>query len=125
MDPNNTQQPVPVVNQQMPQVATVSEQVGNPVPKSNKKFLLYGILLGLIIVALVGVVGFYVLYGAKKTTNNSVAAVPTSAQTVTVTAAPVAAVNNTSDLDGLLVGLAQADNSLNSEVTSLDKDSNF
>lgn len=120
MDPNNNQQ----LNQQPPvsvQQANQPEQVGNPVPKTDKKYLLYGALLGLVVVALVGVAGFYMMYTPKKTVD--VAQVPAPAQTQVAEEEIV--VNDESDLDGLIVGLAQADDTLDKELTTLAKDSDF
>ena len=120
MDPNNNQQ----INQQpsvnAPQ-ASQPEQVGNPVPKTDKKYLLYGALIGLVIGAVVGVAAFYMMFSPKKSAD--VAVVPTPAPQVAQEQEVV--VNDESDLEGLIVGLAQADNTLDKELTSLEKDSDF
>ena len=120
MDPNNNQQ----INQQpsvnAPQ-ASQPEQVGNPVPKTDKKYLLYGALLGLIVVAVIGVAGFYMMYSPKKSADVAVVATPAPQ----VAQEKEVVVNNASDLEGLIVGLAQADDTLDKELTSLQKDSDF
>lgn len=125
MEPNN-QQINPVVNQQpvVPSVAQapVPSQPEAAAPKSNKK-LLYGILLGVVVIVVIGAVGFYLMKAPKSTQKVAEAPAPTAVPTVTPE--PEVVVNNASDLDNLLVGLAQADNSLDTELTSLEKDSNF
>lgn len=118
MDPNNNQQ----INQQPPLNASQAEQVGNPVPKTDKKYILYGVLLGLVVIALVGVAGFYMMYTPKKSADVAVA--PSPAQTQAAEDQEVVA-NSESDLEGLIVGLAQADDTLDKELTSLQKDSDF
>lgn len=132
MDPlnNNQQQQVNPVNQTpVPSVSSATpapEQVGNPVPKTEKKFLLYGILLGLLVVALVGVGVFYMVFNSKA--NEQVAVVPTPAAVETIaepTPVEVAEVVGVGDLDNLIVGLAEADGSLEKELIALEKDANF
>ena len=130
MEPNN-QQVNPVVNQQqVPQVnlqpIVVTSQQQTPqipqAPKSNKK-LLYGILFGVVVIVVIGAVGFYLMKAPKSTPK--VAEIAAPSEISTVTPEPEVVVNNESDLDNLLVGLAQADNSLDTELASLEKDSNF
>lgn len=117
MDPNNQ-----TVNQQTP-VVQPPQAVPPNAPKSNKK-LMYGVLLGLITVIIVGAAGFYVLNSPK--TENKVAVAPTPIPTpVEEEAAEVPEVTGVSDLDNFIVGLAQADTSLEKELTSLEKDSDF
>lgn len=130
MEPNN-QQINPVINQQQvpqadPQPVVVTAQQQTPqipqAPKSSNK-LLYGILLGVVVIVVIGAVGFYLMKAPKSTPN--VAEIPAPSEISTVTPEPEVVVNNASDLDGLLVGLAQADESLDTELASLEKDSNF
>ena len=128
MDPiTNNQQPInaaPIPN--VPPVSPAPENVGNPVPRTEKRFLLYGVLLGVFVVALLGVVGFYMMYSPKS--NNEVAVIPTPAPQVTdtePTPVEVAQVEQVGDLDNLIVGLAQADGSLDQELAALEKDSEF
>ncbi len=126
MEPSNQPMNQPQVQQAAPEpvVATVAQQATQPpqAPKSNKK-LLYIVLLGVIVVLVVAAIGFY-LMKAQKTTQK-VVEVPAPTVVPTVTNAPEVVVNNASDLDGLLVGLAQADNSLDTDLTNLNKDSSF
>ncbi len=129
MNPVNNSQPVNPVNQApvspvLP-VSPAPEQVGNPVPKTQKRFLLYGVLLGLFVVSLVGVAAFYMMFAPKS--NNQVAVVPTQAPVGTSEPTPVevAQVEQVGDLDNLIVGLAQADGSLDQELAALQKDSEF
>ncbi|MBI4097596.1 MAG: hypothetical protein HY426_00995 [Candidatus Levybacteria bacterium] len=123
MDPNNNNQQInqqPPVN--APQTPVTPEQVGSPVPKTQTRYILYGALLGLIAVVVVGVIAFYFAYSPKKSTQTAV--IPTPAPSVATEEQEVV-VNNESDLEGLLVGLAQADNSLDQELSALTKDSDF
>lgn len=127
MEPNNNQQ---INQQQVPQVTpqpvVVTAQQQTPqtpeAPKSNKK-LLFGILLGVVVIVVIGAVGFYLMKAPKSTPK--VVEITAPSEVSTVTPEPEVVVNNTFDLDNLLVGLAQADNSLDTELTSLEKDSNF
>ena len=130
MEPNN-QQVNPVVNQQQvpqvnPQPIVVTPQQQAPqipqAPKSNKK-LIYGVLIGVVVIIIIAVLGFYLMKAPKNT--QKVAEISAPTQAPTVTPEPEIVINNASDLDNLLVGLAQADNSLDTELTSLEKDSNF
>lgn len=129
MDPMNSQaqsvnptNPTPV---SVPPAGPAPEQVGNPVPKTQKRFLFYGVLLGLFAVSIVGVAAFYMMFSPKS--NNQVAIVPTQAPVVTSEPTPieVAQVEQIGDLDNLIVGLAQADGSLDQELSLLEKDSDF
>lgn len=98
------------------------EKVGNPVPRTEKKFLLYGALIGVVVVVLVGIVGFYLMY-APKQTNNEVASVPVvKDQDSENETTPL---EEASELDNLIVGLAQADGELDEELAVLNKDSDF
>mgnify|MGYP001605074248 CR=1 FL=1 len=128
MEPNN-QQVNPVDNQQQtpqavpqPVVATPQQAPQTPqAPKSHKK-LIYGLLIGVVVIIVIAVLGFYLMKAPK---NAEVAQVPAPTKTPTVTQEPEIVVNSASDLDGLLVGLAQADDTLDQELTSLEKDSDF
>lgn len=118
MDPQNNQ-----INQ-------VSEAAQNPenAPSSNKNFLIFGILGGIIVVALLGL-GVYIYFTSKPQATNETSSLPK------ITSAPipqareatssVASVNGASDLDQLLIEVVQADNSLEKELTNLEKDSKF
>lgn len=122
MDPNNQ-----TVNQQtpvVPQAPVVQPPQAVPpnAPKSNKK-LMYGVLLGLITVIIVSAVGFYMLNSPK--TENKVAVAPTPIPTPVEEAADVPEVTGVSDLDNFIVGLAEADSSLDTELAKFETDSNF
>ncbi len=100
------------------------EKVGNPVPKTEKKFLLYGALIGVVVVALVGIVGFYLMY-APKQANNEVASVPVVKDQESDPENETTPLEEASELDNLIVGLAQADGELDDELAALNKDSDF
>lgn len=119
----NPVNPTPVVT---PPASPAPEKVGNPVQKADKKFLIYGVVIGLVVVVLVGVVGFYIMFSPKS--NDQVANV-TTVSTIENESEPtpieVAQVEGAGDLDNLLVGLAEADDSLDQELANLEKDSEF
>lgn len=125
MDPNINQQTNPQVPNAAPQAPIQPEQVGNPMPKTEKRYLLYGVLLGLAIVVLIGVAGFYMLYSPKGSNNVAVAPTPEPPVSTGEEEVEVAEVAGVTDLDNLLVGLAQADEGLDQELTKLEKDSDF
>lgn len=125
MDPLNNQQANPQVPNAAPQAPIQPEQVGNPMPKTEKRYLLYGAILGLAVVVLVGVAGFYMLYSPKGSNNVVVAPTPTQSASTGEEEVEVAEVAGVTDLDNLIVGLAQADGSLDKELTQLEKDSDF
>lgn len=109
-----------------PPPSPAPEKVGNSIPKTDRKFLAYGALIGLFVVAIVAVAGFYFMY--PKSNTNEVAVAPTPAVeevAVEPTPAEVAEVEQVGDLDNLIVGLAQADSGLDQELAALEKDSNF
>lgn len=126
MDPTNNQQqsvnPTPV---SVPPAGPAPEQVGNPVPKTEKKFLFYGALIGLIVVTIVGIAGFYMMYAPKDNSNVAVVPAPVSEESVTPTPVEISQIEQASELDNLIVGLAQADGELDKELTALEKDSDF
>ncbi len=130
MDPKNNQnQPVNPINSNpvsVPPSSPAPEQVGNPVQKTDKKFLLYGVLIGLVVVAVVGVAGFYMMFGVNKDASEvSVVSSEVPQVTTTPVSSEVSEVKDTSDLDNLIVGLAQADGELDKELEALEKDSDF
>lgn len=128
MDPNNqtVNQQAPVAPQAASQPVVVTPQqqgLQTPqAPKSNKK-LLYGVLIGLITVAIVGTAGFYMLNSSK--TDKKITVAPSPTPVLEEEAPEVPEVAGVSDLDNFIVGLAQADGSLEGELTKLEKDSEF
>lgn len=130
MDPVNNQiQQVNSINPNpvsVPPSSPAPEQVGNPVRKTDKKFLLYGVLIGLIVVAVVGVAGFYIVYGVSKDANEvSVVSSDVPQVTTTPVSSEISEVKDASDLDNLIVSLAEADGELDKELATLEKDSEF
>lgn len=130
MDPLNNQQPVNPINQTpvspVPPVTPAPEQVGNPVPKTEKKYLLYGVLLGLFVVAIISIAVVYVMFSPKS--QEQIAETPVVTEEVASiepTPVEVAEVGGVGDLDNLIVGLAEADGSLTKELEALEKDSDF
>ena len=100
------------------------EKVGNPVPKTEKKFLVYGVVIGLVVVVIVGVAGFYMKFAPKE--KSETASVPaTVAVEESTSDNEVSQVEDASELDNIIVGLAQADGELDEEITALEKDSDF
>lgn len=137
MDPANNQPnvipQVPNVNVQSPQAPQApqvppvqAEQVVKSKPR-NKKVILLGGLFGLLTVVVVGAAGFYMLNSPRQNENANVAVVPTPTPVVSAVEedVDVAQVSEVSDLDSLLVGLAQADEGLDQELAQLEKDSDF
>ncbi len=125
---NNSTQPVNPINPapvSTPPASPAPEKIGNPVQKTDKKFLFYGALIGLVVVAIVGVAGFYMMYAPKN--SSDVAIVPTLVQEENNEPTPVeiSQIEQASELDNLIVGLAQADGELDKELTALEKDSDF
>ncbi len=130
MDPvNNQTQQVNPINPNpvsVPPSSPAPEQVGNPVRKTDKKFLLYGVLIGLIVVAVVGVAGFYMMFGVNKDANEvSVVSSDVPQVTTTPVSSEISEVKDTTDLDNLIVSLAEADGELDKELATLEKDSEF
>ena len=123
----NVQPPQMPQPPQAPQVPPFqAEQVVKSKPR-NKKVILLGGLFGLLTVVVVGAAGFYMLNSSKQNENENVAVVPTPTPVVSTDEeeVDVAQVSEVSDLDSLLVGLAQADEGLDQELTQLEKDSDF
>jgi len=129
MDPiNSSFQPINTVNATPVNAAPTGpapEKIGNPVPKTDKKFLVYGIVMGLVVVVILGVAGFYLMYRPQN--NNEIADVQNQVveEDVEPTPAEISQIQNASELDNLIVGLAQADGELDKELVALQKDSNF
>ncbi len=119
----NTQVPNAVAQPPTQSPTSAPQQVNNQVPKSGNRYLLYGVLLGLVLVVIVGIAVFYMLYQPKE--DNNVAVVPTPVPTVSEEEADVPEIAGVSDLDNIIVGLAEAEESLDQELAKLEKDSNF
>jgi hypothetical protein len=99
-------------------------------PKSNKNKMFLGGLLAMLIVVILACGGIY-FYMSSSPDKVVTEATPV-AQNVTVAPTQevvsdqkIVVVETGSDLDGLLVELARADESLDKELTAFDADSNF
>jgi len=121
-DSNQPVNPTPVLT---PPVSPAPEKIGNPVQKTDKKFLFYGVLIGLVVVAIVGVAGFYMMYAPKSSSDVAVVSTPVQVENMEPTPVEISQIEQASELDNLIVGLAQADGDLDKELAALEKDSDF
>lgn len=137
MDPANNQPivtpQVPNVNVQPPQAPQAlqvppvqAEQVVKSTKPRNKKVILLIVLIALLVIA-IAVAGYYLLNSSKQNEKANVVVAPTPTPVVSAVEedVDVAQVAGVTDLDNLIVGLAQADESLDQELTQLEKDSDF
>ena len=125
---NDSNQPVNPINLApvlTPPASPAPEKIGNPVQKTDKKFLFYGVLIGLVVVAIVGVAGFYMMYAPKNSSDVAVVSAPVQEKSTTPVPVEISQIEQASELDNLIVGLAQADGELDQELTALEKDSDF
>lgn len=125
---NNSNQPLNPINPApilTPPASPAPEKIGNSVQKTDKKFLFYGVLIGLVVVAIVGVAGFYMMYAPKNDNNVAAVPAPVSEESLTPTPVEISQIEQASELDNLIVSLAQADGELDEELTALEKDSDF
>ncbi|MBP9716790.1 MAG: hypothetical protein KBD51_02485 [Candidatus Levybacteria bacterium] len=121
-DSNQPVNPTPVLT---PPASPAPEKIGNPVQKTDKKFLFYGVLIGLVVVAIVGVAGFYMMYAPKSSSDVAVVSTPVQVENMEPTPVEISQIEQASELDNLIVGLAQADGDLDKELAALGKDSDF
>ena len=78
----------------------------------------------LILIVIVGAAVFYTLYQPKE--DSDVVVVPTPSPLVTTEEeTDLPEISGVSDLDNIIVGLAQADGSLDQDLAQLEKESNF
>lgn len=115
-----------VVNQApsipLPQSSVMPEQVGNPVPKSNKKYVLYVGILGIIVIAIILILAFYKMNATQEKAPVSIAPSPVISSIPT----EEAAIESESELDNIIVGLTEAEEpSLDEDLVALEKDSSF
>lgn len=130
---NNQTNPVnPAVNQVPPPVIGVPSEQGSPVVPlpgggSNKNLIILIIAAVVILLVLGGTLFFYMSQPLSKSPETSSVPVAevTSEPKVAQTESAVTDVKGTSDLDQLITELAQVDSSLEKELGSLEKDSNF
>ncbi len=108
------------------------QPVPNPTPvelpsQSGNKFLIFGILGGLGVVILLGLLTYF--FFTSKPARNETSGLPSVSQAPVPVAkeekSSVTSVNGVSDLDKLLIEVAQADDTMEKELTNLEKDSNF
>lgn len=122
MDPVNNQ-----VNQVPPQspVQQVPQAPENSNPKSSKNFMMIGII-SVVILAIVLSAGIYIYMSlpTAKTATTYEAEVSNS-PTPIASEEKVVVVNDDSDLESLLVEVANADGGFESDLEALEKDSNF
>lgn len=116
---------------QLPPVSVPPVQ-GNPVVPlpgggSNKNLIILIIVAAVILLVLGGALFFYMFQAPSKSSQTTPAplAEVTQEPEVTQTESVVTDVKGTSDLDQLITELAQTDNTLEKELNSLEKDSNF
>lgn len=133
MDPinnNTTQNPAvnPVPVPPPPPITPVPAPIipGPEKSGSSNKNLIILIVAGLIILVLLGGALFYFM-SSKSSNDSGISALPTVSVTPTpqATESSVVEVQGVSDLDSLLFEVANADNSLETELANLEKDSNF
>lgn len=124
------------LNQMPPQVTnTVPSQSGPVVPVSGgggSKNLLILIIVGVVVLLILGL-GIFFYMSSSPSTSSTADSMPVSeisgeeevVQADNSVASSVTEVKGASDLDQLITELSQADTSLEKELDSLEKDSNF
>lgn len=131
MDGQNNQ----TVNQMTPPVVNVPSASTPVVPVSgggSNKNLIVLIIVGIVILLVLGLGIFFYMSSSpsKSSTTNSVPVSEVTGeeevvQTDSSVASLVTEVKGTSDLDQLITELAQTDSTLEKELSSLEKDSDF
>lgn len=125
MDPQNPINPIPSPVQ-VPETPVVSGPVN---PDSSNKKLIILIAVGVIVLAVLGGALFFYMSSSSSrfttaTESGPVAVTEEVGESSEVTSS-VTAVQGVSDLDQLLVEVAQADSELEKELAALEKDSDF
>lgn len=122
MDPKTQQvnQTVPQESPQASQPAGQNATVKNTQGGGNKKLLVYGALIGLVVIVLIGIAGYYFIYSPKNT--NDMVAVPTQAPVAEAEEAPI---TDASELDSIILELTTVDEALAEELETLETESNF
>lgn len=123
VNPAPTQAPVPPLTPIPAPIVPGPENSGS----SNKNLIIL-IVVGLIVLIVLGGVLFYFM-SSRPSNNPETSALPvvsvTPSSEATDTTSSIIEVQGVSDLDSLLFEVANADSSLEKELESLEKDSNF
>lgn len=137
MDPNAQNNQINLNSNPAPQPAPIPEPNAAPMENTaqssitpdstSRKTLIIGIIIAAIIVLVAGTAIYFYMSSSPA---NEITPTPTpisknSTDSTSEEIADVAEVNNQADLENLIVKLAEADSTLEQELSALNKDSSF
>lgn len=137
MDPNAQNNQINLNSNPAPQPAPIPEPNAAPMENTaqspitpdstSRKTLIIGIIIAAIIVLVAGTAIYFYMSSSPA---NEITPTPTpisrqSTESTSDEIADVAEVNTQADLENLIVKLAEADSTLEQELSALDKDSSF